>query len=211
MSGNLRAFGLTCAALLVLSAVMASAALALPQFTASSYPASVTGSNTKGGEVFTTEAGKIECDGHFLSHSLSAASSTLTVTPTYTNCKAFGSLSATVNTEGCSYVLHATEAASGTSLSHFDIACPAGKSIKITAGNCKFEFPPDTGRTSAHLVNSGGALIVTWPFPNLTYRVTQDGFLCPFNGTGEHFDTAQYSGAVTWSRVGGGTVSVSGE
>ncbi|HWT91266.1 MAG TPA: hypothetical protein VN179_09130, partial [Solirubrobacterales bacterium] len=134
MIRNLKVLVLAAASVVAMSAVMASAASAVPQFTASAYPATVTGSNTKGSEVLTTEGGVVECASHFVSHSLAAASSTLTVTPTYTNCEAFG-LNATVNTEGCTYVFHATEKVStGVYNNHVDILCPAGKSIKIVAG-----------------------------------------------------------------------------
>ena len=44
----------------------------------------------------------------------------------------------------------------------------------------------------------------------IAYTVTQDGFLCPFGGTGNKTD-GKYTGEVTLSRVGGGSIAVSGE
>ena len=212
MIRNLKVLGLAIAAVMAMSAMMASAASAVPQFTASSYPATVTSSNTRGNEVFTTEAGKVECDSHFVSHSLAAASSTLTVTPTYTNCEAFG-LGATVNTEGCTYVFHATERIStGVYNSHIDLACAAGKSIKwVTGGGlCRTERKSQTGLTTVKTTNvAGGSITVEWNVSSIAYTVTTDGFGCPFSGTGTKTD-GKHTGHLVISRVGGGSVEVSG-
>jgi hypothetical protein len=228
MSRNLKVLGLAIGAVLALSAVMASAAMAVPQFTASEYPAQITGSNTKGSEVFSTEGGKVECDSHFISHSQGAASSTLTVTPKYTECQAFGFLSATVNTEECSYVFHATDTITETEpvhrhywRHHVDVVCPTGQSIKVTASTCKAEIKGQAaseqhgaainqGLTTVKTENlAGGSVTVTPNVSGIAYTVTQDGFLCPFGGTGNKTD-GTYTGDVTVSRVGGGSVSVSG-
>lgn len=209
MIRNIKVLGLAVVAAMALTAVMASASMAA-EFTASSYPAQVTGSNTKGNEVFTTEGGKVECNSHFLSESLSASSSTLTVTPTYTSCEAFGFLSATVSTEGCTYVFHATEKVSeGVYKHHVDVACPSGKSIKVVASTCSAEIKAQTGLTTVKTTNSGGSVVVNPEVSGIAYTVTNDGFLCPFGGTGNKTD-GKYTGEVTVSRVGGGTASVSG-
>jgi hypothetical protein len=211
MIRNLRVLGLAFVAVLAMSAVVASAAQAVPTFTASSYPATVTGSNTIGNEVFTTEGGNVECDSHFVSNSISGPTSTLTVTPTYTGCTAFGFLSATVNTEGCTYVFHATEkVSSGVYKHHVDVVCPSGQSIKVTAGTCKAEIKGQTGRTTVKTTNSGSSVTVQPEVTNIAYTVTQDGFLCPFGGTGNKTD-GKYTGDVLVSRVGGGSVDVGGE
>jgi hypothetical protein len=202
MIRNLKVLGLAVVAVLALTAVMASAASAA-SYTASAYPATATGSNTKGSEVFTTEGGKVECDSHFQG-SLSAASSTLTVTPKYTGCEAFGFLEATVSFESCDYLFHATSTSSTT----VDVVCPAGQSVKITAGTCKVEIKAQTGLKSVGTTNSGSSVIAKPNVTGIAYTVTQDGFLCPFGGTGNKTG-ATYTGEVTLSRVGGGSISVS--
>lgn len=180
------------------------------EFTTSSYPFSITGSNTKGSEVLTTEGGKQECNSHYVSHLLGEASSTMTITPTWTSCESFGFLSATVNTEECSYLFHATEeVSSGVYKHHVDISCPAGRSIKTTASSCKMEIKPQSGLTTVKSTNTGTSITLNWEISNLAYTVTQDGFLCPFGGTGNKTG-ATYTGQTTFSRVGGGSVSVSG-
>jgi hypothetical protein len=208
MIRNLKSLGLALVAVLAMSAFVASAASAAPEFTASAYPATSTGSNTKGSEAFTLDGTSVLCDSHFASHSLAAANSTLTVTPTYSNCEAFGFLNATVNTEGCTYVFHATERVSaGVYNHHVDVVCPTGKSIKIEAGTCKAEVKAQNGRTTVKTTNSGGSVTVQ-PNTSVSTTVTQDGFGCPLAGTGTRNGT--YHGHVVVSRVGGGSIEVSG-
>jgi hypothetical protein len=208
MIRNLKMLGVAFATVMALSAVVASAASATPEFTASSYPATATGSNTKGSEVFTTEGGKVECDSHFVTNSLSEASSIITVTPTYTSCDAFGFLEATVNMEGCRFPFTMTKVLSLQFTLDIHIECPAGKSIKITASTCKVEIKGQTALEKVTATNSGGSVVVKPAVEKIAYTVTQDGFLCPFSGTGNKTG-GTYTGEVTMSRVGGGSVSVS--
>jgi hypothetical protein len=221
---KLNRFALAFVAVLAMSAVVASAAQAVPQFTASAYPAIGTGSNKAGSETFTTEAGTVQCDSHFRGV-LTEASSTLTVTPKYTECVAFGFLGATVNTEGCTYVFHATEKVENNVYrAHVDVSCPEGQSIKITAATCKAEVKSQTGLTTVKGTNlAGGSVTVEPNVTNIAMTVTQDGFGCPFSGTGAK--TGSYHGDVVVSRVvedknekgevtaatTSGSVSVSGE
>jgi hypothetical protein len=71
-----------------------------------------------------------------------------------------------------------------------DIGCPAEKSIKLTAGTCKAEVKTQSERETVDLVDDTGAspkkdVTVRPTVEGISYTVTQDGFLCPFNGTGE--------------------------
>lgn len=209
MTRNLKKLGIAFVAALAMCTVGASAAEAAPEFTCSSYPCQLTGSNSKGSEVFTTEAGAMECDSHWLSGSLFAPTSALAFTASTSNCEAFGYIEATINAEGCTYVLSGTELVSaGVYQHHVNINCPAGKSIKITSGTCKAEIKPQTGLTSVKSTNSGSSIILNWQLAGMAYTVTQDGFLCPFSGTGNKTGMS-YSGEITQSRVGGGSVAVS--
>jgi hypothetical protein len=204
-----KAGGLALLAMFVLGALTASTALAVPQYTASSYPATVTGSNTKGAETITFDGTAQLCDSHFVSGSLNAATSTLTITPTYSNCESFGFLNATFNMEGCTYVFHATEqVAADVYRHHMDVACPTGKSIKVESGTCRWEIKPQTDRTTVETTNlAGGALTLLWNV-SLSITVTQDGFGCSLAGTGTRNGT--YHGHVVFARVGSGSASVSG-
>ena len=109
MTHKLKTLGVAFFAVLALAAVMASAASA-KNYTASSYPTTGTATSAVGNDKLTTEGGTAECQSHYQG-TLAATSSQLTLTPTYTNCKAFGFLNATVHTNGCDFLL---TTASGT-------------------------------------------------------------------------------------------------
>jgi hypothetical protein len=206
-----RNIGLVCVVALALIAIIASAATAAPRFTGSSYPTAVTGSNFKGSEVFTTEGGKVECDSHFLSQFYFSADIALELAPTFTNCRAFGFLNATVNPEFCDLVFSVTEKVeTGVYKHHVDIDCNGADSIKITASTCKAEIKDQNGLTTAKTTNSGSSIVLNQEVTGIAYTVTQDGFGCPFSGTGNKTG-GQYTGQVTLSRFGGGSASVSGE
>jgi len=123
MIRNLKSLGLALCATLALTAVVASAALA-GTYTAASYPASGTATNAFSHNTFITEAGAVECGGHFTG-SLSWASPHLTITPTYTNCK-FSAYAAIVDMNGCTYTLGApAKVSTDNYFAPVQIICPA--------------------------------------------------------------------------------------
>ncbi|HEX9966611.1 MAG TPA: hypothetical protein VGB06_01565, partial [Solirubrobacterales bacterium] len=110
---------------------------------------------------------------------------------------AFG-FAATVESEGCTHVLHVNEKLSTDNYrAAWDVSCPAGKSIKTVAGTCKFEVQSQSGRELVDLIDDTAATpkkdITFRPtVTGISYGVTQDGFGCPFNGVGEKVG-AQYT------------------
>lgn len=216
MACNLKSVGLALIAVLAMSALAASAAQANPEYTSSTYPATATGSNTAGNETLTTVGGSVQCDADYLVEEYGGgyiveASDILTVSFTYTNCVAFGFLSATINSNGCTFTYHATEKVSATEyLNHTDIDCPSGNSIKITAGTCEVALPDQNGLTTVSTTNlAGGTVTVEPELSGITLNTLKDGFACPLTGTGH--SKASYHGDIVISRIGGGSVSVSGE
>jgi hypothetical protein len=199
-------------AVLVVSAVGAPAASAegtSAKFTAQdgTYPETVHGVSALGTTKFTTEAGSSECV--YTAHgTLNEPSQTLLLKPTTTECKAFGFLSATVTTEGCSYLYHVTtKTAVDKYQAHVDLTCPAGQSIKITSGTCKVEIKPQTGLTTVDFENmtaSPSDLTMTDTVSGVAYTVTQDGFGCSFAGTGNKTGaTFTQASATTFTSPGG--------
>lgn len=188
MIRNFKTLGLAVLAVMAFGALAASSASAV-EFTADKYPVTLHGENPIEKEKFITEAGNVECDSSF--HAVATeASSTLTVNPTYTNCKAFTFLNATVSMEGCDYVFTATEGSGDHWKAHVDVVCPAGKSIKIVAATCTATVPAQTGLTTVDitLMTNAGKITdvtVTATTKGIKYNVTNDGFGCPFSGTGE--------------------------
>jgi hypothetical protein len=63
------------------------------------------GESAAGAEEFITEAGAMEC-ARTISGEFGEKSSTVEAHPEYSECQAFGFLSATVNTEECNYRFH---------------------------------------------------------------------------------------------------------
>lgn len=185
-----------------------------PKVKAGTYPVTIHGSTTAG-QKFLTEAGSVECKSSTFHAVVSAEekeTSKLTLTPTYKECKAsFLGVAATVEMEGCAYVLHVAEKASADNYrAYTDISCPAGKSIKIVAGTCKAEIKAQTERETVDLVDDTGAspkkdITMRPTLAGIAYTVTQDGAFCPFNGTGEK-TAGEYTSAEGITLTGQSTV-----
>jgi len=214
----LKSLGLALVAMAAMSAVVASASQA-SEYTCSAYECLATGSNTAGNETFTTPGGTVQCNSHYTvekegttnATGITGPTTTVTVTPTYTGCKAFGFVNATVNMMGCDYVFHSGSLiVAGRYNNSVSIVCPAGSGpITITAGTCVVDVPAQGPLTNVETENlAGGTLTVKPNVTGITLNVTTDGFGCPFPGTG-HF-TGSFHGDVTLARVGGGSISVSG-
>jgi len=190
----------TAITLLVVGGALALSAADAAAFTSSSYPVTVDGAATKGSEKITTEAGSIECTTSYHAE-LKSSSTTLALVPSYSECAAFG-LAATVSGTGCSYLLHSTEEVSEDKhKATFDISCEAGKAILVTAGPCKMEIAGQAGLASIQLLNDTASIPPDITFKpevsSISYKVTQDGFLCPFNGTGSKSDGSYTASAGT--------------
>jgi hypothetical protein len=111
MTRNLKTLGLALGTVFALGAVLASTASAVTQpvahFTASEYPAHITGTQIEN-HTFAVFPGNITCEAaHFESHAQEKASTSLTVTPKYENCTTQVGGGAkkptTVTTNGCWY------------------------------------------------------------------------------------------------------------
>jgi hypothetical protein len=140
MRRNLKALGLALVAVFALSAVAASAALAVPKFT-SSTDWTVLSASAKNSQVFEDEANgvSLNCTSVGGSGSMSTDQTTVTFTPTYgvttdttgaSNCKgtiAGFTVDLQVHMNGCDYLFTAA-AGDGT----VKVECPVGKQIEIT-------------------------------------------------------------------------------
>jgi len=198
MIRKFKTLGLALVAVLALSAVVASAASAA-NYTASSYPVTGTATSAVGNDIFTTEAGTVECAGHF-EGTLTEASTSLTVKAKYTGCKAFGFASATVSMNSCDYLFtepakqsaHNISTGLGEWTMQADVRC-TGAPITIVAGNCEVtvgEQNPGGHATATNVATTTtpthvpAHVNVKATVEGVNYTVTKDGFLCPFAGTG---------------------------
>jgi hypothetical protein len=182
---------------------MASAASAA-SFTASSYPTTATGESAIGNDVFTTHGGTVECKAHF-EGTLVEASSDLTVKTHYTDCKAFGFVSATVT--GCVYTFTAVS----TTSADVHVVSPC----TIIASNCHVTVDNQGPLSSVAITNNAtGDVSVKANVSGIHYTVVKDGFLCPFPGTGTTFGSGAGAGtykqgsAITFDAVNPQTGSI---
>jgi len=188
MNRKLELLGIALIAALAFAALAASAASAA-NYTASSYPTTATASSSLNNETFVTEAGRVECAGHF-EGTLSAASSTLTVTPRYSGCAAFGFLSASVEMTFCDWVWGAPSGLGDLYSAKVNLSCPSGWAMTISApatgSVCRMTIGAQSGLSKLNITNFTGAgdLNIQASVEGISYTVTQDGFGCPFNGTG---------------------------
>jgi hypothetical protein len=157
-------------------------------FEAGKYPITVTGTSSKGNEVLTTEAGKVECAGHLVAESEAGGN----IHPTYSSCTAFGFLSATMTTGSgsarCDFALDVTSGSADAYSANTGIACSGGATIKVVASTCEMTIGSQTPSGSTSLTSNTGSSPKTITIkPNLSgiaYTVLKDGIGCPFSGTG---------------------------
>jgi len=117
---------------------------------------------------------------------MSAASSTMTLTPTLAKCRVAG-IGASAKINGCTYVLHSTNEAApyaGT----FDISCPSGSTIEFDALNdCTVQVPAQSALANVEFANtgtSGSGRTITMTLNVSGLKSTQVGTECPSpNGT----------------------------
>jgi hypothetical protein len=186
---------------LALSAVVASAAQAAPEFWAEEFPASVFGKHI--GNVAMTDEGSIVCEeGSYTGELKKEASSTLTLTPKYGKCKSQG-WPVTFFWNGCDYLLHLKEKTKEENYSgNFDFACPAGKVIEAKAYSdaghttqiCRMTISPQAGMLSVTYTNflEAGQRKVEMTFKVGKFKYTQEGSFC-VNGS---FSNGELEGLV---------------
>jgi hypothetical protein len=127
MKRKYKALGLVLAAVFAFSAVSVASASAA-EFHSKAAPTTITGVQ-KASHVFTTNAGKVTCTtAKFTGTQSVVTSATVTLTPTYENCTAFGFVGITIDTNGCKYNFNANGSTK--------VECPTGKAIEVTVPFC---------------------------------------------------------------------------
>jgi hypothetical protein len=224
MIRKIKALGLALVAVFAMSAVVASAASAA-NGTLTTFPAgsTVIASGVQVGEhVFTltdqplqptVKCKKAVFDGVGTNSEAAGKNETVVVTPTYNECTAF-SLPATVEHDGCTYVLH-TKETTGKGGWHVttDLVCPEGKAMTIKTATCEVQVAEQKGLTTSEVTNSGAAepptamdLVLHTNIGSaagstkITYKVTKDGIGCPLSGVG-HFTEGDYVGTTTVTAI----------
>lgn len=158
---NIKLLGLACIAMLALAAMLGAAVASASQFRGEAYPVAFKG---KGGTAESEvlyfkgnggiKGGTFRCEEGSLTASASAASSAVSLVPSYGACTISGT-GATFKPNGCSFVLHSTNESApykGT----MDIACAKeGEVLEASNAECKLTIPAQSGLGGVSFTNSG--------------------------------------------------------
>jgi hypothetical protein len=194
MSRKLRVLGLALLALVAIGAVSASAAQA-GEFTATKYPATITGAQIAKHE-FKFNTGTINCAKATFDGKLEAASETLTITAEYKECATpKGGVSVKMNS--CDFLLHAGETLANENVDgSLDVQCnKEGDEIEFSdAGTgCVVKIPPQNGKTTLVYTNHKAAKDFDLDF-NITKLLYTQNESCKEKGT---FEDGEYIGQST--------------
>jgi hypothetical protein len=200
MIRSVKMLGLAVVAVLAMSAVVASAAMA-ENFHSESSPTVLSGSQTATHE-FTTSVGTVTCTtATFAGEATGTSVSEVSVHPTYEGCKLSGiNISVTITTTGCNYRFYNVASKSGPT----DIVCETGKSITVAGPGCTVTVGGQTGLNSVSYANEGAetsrTVKVTASVTGIAYSTK--GFLC---GTSSKTN-GTYSGPTSVKGLTGGGV-----
>ena len=117
---------------------------------------------------------------------LTESSPRLTVNATITNCEAFGFLEAVISMGSCDLLFGEPTGAGDAYTAPVHVKCSSSTSpITITAGACKATVGEQTPGGHMAITNNtdAGDAAFQGTVTGIKYSFTQDGFLCPFNGT----------------------------
>lgn len=167
------------------------------EFTAAKYEASISGTSISEKTNALTVAGyTVECNESGLGGNLAAASTTLTLTPSYNGChtEGFEFSNVTITENGCGYKIKVGEGSFDKWPSTVSVECPTGKKFVVhiffdqahEIELCTVEIPAQEGVAGPTFKNLTGAgkLEIEGKFEGLKY--SQAGAVCeikePTNG-----------------------------
>lgn len=206
---QLRVLSASLAAALCLLAFAGAGSAAAEQFHFSAASAAVVGQQISGFNKISLTGQSIECENAAQEGTGPAGktSESLTVTPTFGFCKAFGFISPAISTNGCSFTYDANTVSGKGS---FDIkGCSAGGiTVQVNVqfiAKCRVVFKEQEGINNvtytSHLPKD--ALTVQLESNNLHAEVTESVGLCPLT-KGTHAN-ATYTGTMEFVADKGGT------
>jgi energy-converting hydrogenase Eha subunit B len=174
MTRNLKALGLALVATMAFCAVVASAASA-DEFKAESAPVTLTGIQDPGTlDKFTTTAGTLECEkANYTGTQSGVKSTSVVITPVYSECFVGGAVPAIIHMNGCSYKFTLDAAPATTGTVHVECPTTVGPphvthEITITVG-----FPTVKCTLHVHEQTIGG-IIYTNVGAGATREITVD-------------------------------------
>jgi hypothetical protein len=194
MLSRFRIGGLVLLAAIATSAMTASAAQA-GEFTATEYPATITGSQTSKHD-FKFQTGTVSCAKATFEGTLEEASETLTVDAEYKECKTPNG-GVTVKMNSCDFLLHAGETLEKDRVDgSLDVQCDIeGDEIEFhePANGCTIKIPAQEGLGTIVYTNKPGAKDYEMDISLTEITYTQNE-KCNMQGT---FEDGQYLGKST--------------
>jgi hypothetical protein len=129
MNRKLKALGLALVAVLAMGALSASAASAENFHSESATDTVIKGSQV-GQDVFVFNAGTVKCnEATYAGEQKGATATSVKVTPTYTECTAFGFVNTKIDSAQCTYEFSSDN-------NNVVISCPSAEPLTVTAFNC---------------------------------------------------------------------------
>jgi len=199
MIRKIKFLGMALIAVFAMSAVGASAASAAVEFHSEGAPVNITGTQEGAGNALDFQFGETKCTTvDYNATTTVSTDTTVTLIPKYESCT-FAGVAATVDTEGCHFVLHVLTLTTGT----FTVECPTGKEITITGGTkCIVHIPSqDMGIATLSNIGVGTTREVTADFKHLRFQYSQT----PGSGVGKCSSVTTNEGKFT------GTATFTGE
>lgn len=211
MTARLKVSVLAVLALAAISA-FASAAQALPpEFHVEKAPATLKGQGLNAHRM-TFDGGVVQCNNSTFHGTQEAlTTTTMTLTPTYAGCTAFGFVGVPIDVNGCAFLLHLV-AGSNPPTATSDIECPVGQEITITAPFCTIHIEPQVGLSHVIIDNQGAGAardsVATFTLTGIKYTETAG---CPGPGAGVTTNNGTYTGSATvqaFNEAGGAQVGL---
>jgi len=175
-------------------------------FEAGNFPAAISGEQSEA-HVFNFGEVKVTCSHATFAGELEAQLETLTLSPTYTECKS--TTAVTVSANGCSYIFKVSKKVEENRFSgSVDVSCPIGKAMAFTSafGLCEAQIGSQTGLAEVTYKNNTSAtpknLKVEEKLTALHYTVTKNSGGC-FPGTGEKTNGTLIAISTLKASVGG--------
>ena len=177
MIRNLKALGLGLIVAVAFSAVAASAASAV-EYHSSTTPTTLFGVQSNTHEFGIAGIGGVTCKvAEFSGTQTGTTAKTVTITPTYKECTAFGDPTATVNMTGCDFLFNQPTGSAPTYTGTVNVVCPTGKTIDITfklgSDECTLTIPGQTGLGTVSYTNNKPHVDVSSNVSKITY--SRDG------------------------------------
>jgi hypothetical protein len=194
MIRNLKIFAVALAAVLSMAAVAASAASATADLTAGASSGKLTATQASE-NVFTITPGAVKCKTvHGETPFTSATITTGEASISYSNCSAFGFLSATITMNACT--VHGEGGAEAKTLVG-KIVCPVGQEITVSTFGCVVHIPSQTVAGHTVATGAGGTpadVTTTTTWEGMKYTETAG---CPNVSATATTNNGTYTGQLT--------------